>query len=74
MDDAAIQQHQLQRAQTDRNVEKRVVLARRAAIIADHNHLGEILLLGTRHPMRVGKQTLVFFELGRHMQRIGRPQ
>ena len=40
----SIEEHQLERIETDRQVKKLILLAWCAAIIADHDHLSELLL------------------------------
>src|SRR6266513_1409276 len=67
-----VEEHQLECIETDRQVKKLILLAWRAAIIADHDNLSELLQRLTGLPPRIGKQSLVFGQFLREMQCLGR--
>ncbi|MCG3774970.1 MAG: hypothetical protein JW395_1797 [Nitrospira sp.] len=69
----AIEQHQLECVETNRQVKKQILLAWRTTIIADHNNLSELLQRLTRLPLRIGKQTPVLGQFLCEMQCLSRP-
>ena len=72
MNDALIQEHQLERAQADRQIEKLIFLTRRSPIATDHHNLGELPVSLLRNPGRVRKYTTVLVKFGGEVKCLAR--
>ena len=67
----AVEEHQLECIETDRQVKKLILLAWRAAIIADHDNLSEMLQRLTGLPPGRGKHVFVLGQFLSEVQCLG---
>src|SRR6185295_16005822 len=70
--ESAVEEHQLECIETDRQVKKLILLTWCAAIIADHDNLSELLQCLTGLPSCIGKQRSVGDQFLCEMQCLGR--
>ena len=67
-----VEEHQLERIETDRQVKELILFAWCAAILADHDNLSELLQRLTGLPLRIGKYRLVIGQFLTEVQSLGR--